>query len=156
MKKQILLLIAVGCLSFTSYSQSKIGGNLVYGTEIEELGIGIVGEFFLKNDLSLAPGFNYYFADDPISFWELNANINYYFSESSSVSVYGLAGLNLARISIDNGFGEDRSDSELGVNIGIGANFDINSSVEPFTEFRYVIGDFDQAVFAFGLKFPLK
>ncbi|MEQ8927531.1 MAG: hypothetical protein RLO81_17075 [Fulvivirga sp.] len=155
MKKTFLLALFL-TIAVSAMSQRRIGGNLVYGTEIEELGIGVVGEFFFKNDLSISPSFNYYFAEDPLNFWELNVNLNYYFAESGSVSAYALGGLNLARISIDSGvLGPERSDTELGLNIGAGANFDVGGSVVPFTELRFVLSDFDQAVFAFGVKFPL-
>lgn len=158
MKKALLLFLLVAAGAITTYGQSRIGGNIAYGTEIEELGIGINGEFFLKSNLAIAPGFNYYFVEDPVNFWELNANVNYYFSESGSVAVYVLGGLNLAHIGFDGSdFGvPDRSDNELGVNIGVGANFDVGGSVVPFAQFRYVLGDFDQAVFSFGVRFPLK
>ncbi|QSE96408.1 outer membrane protein [Fulvivirga lutea] len=154
MKKTFLLALFL-TIAISSMSQRRIGGNLVYGTEIEEIGIGAVGEFFFNDNLAIAPSFNYYFAEDPVSFWELNANINYYFSESGAVSAYALGGLNLARVSVDLGpFGES-SDTELGLNLGAGANFDVGDSIIPFAELRFVLSDFDQAVFAFGVKFPL-
>ena len=156
MKKLLLLgIFIVGALN--AQAQARIGGNLVYGTEIEDLGIGVNGEFFIQDNLAVAPGFNYYFADDPVTFWEFNANVHYYFSESNAISVYALGGLNLAHIAIDfdSPFIDDRDDNELGVNLGIGANFDIQSSVTPFADFRFVLSDYDQAVFTFGLRFDL-
>lgn len=157
MKK--ILIIASLCLVVglsNSLAQSRLGGNFAYGTDVEEFGLGINGEFFLKNDLSIAPGFNYYFTEDPLTFWELNANVNYYFVSSGSAALYALGGLNLATASVDlpEPFDDDSS-TELGLNLGIGANFDINSSILPFTQLRLVVGDASQAVLEFGVKFGI-
>jgi len=145
----VVLLIAVAS---TSFAQSRFGAGLVYGTEVEAIGVGVHGEFFLNDKVALAPGFNYFFADDPLTWWEVNANANYYFTSSGAASVYGLAGLNLATIGIDTPLFDD-STTELGLNLGVGANFDINASVMPYTQLRFVVGDADQVALGFGLKF---
>ncbi|MDX1628036.1 MAG: hypothetical protein R3345_05020, partial [Fulvivirga sp.] len=74
---------------------------------------------------------------------------------SGDVTAYALGGLNLATIGFDNPFGDDDSNTELGLNLGIGTNFNINSSVMPFAQLRFVIGDADQAVLSFGVKFNI-
>ncbi|MEM7107403.1 MAG: outer membrane beta-barrel protein [Bacteroidota bacterium] len=156
MKKITLLIVFVLCSVAYVNAQSRIGGGFAYGTEIEEFGIQVNGEFFLKSDLAIAPDFNYFFAEDPVSFWTINADVHYYFSESGAVSLYGLGGFNLATISVDSDLaGSDNSSTEFGVNLGIGANFDINAAITPFTQLKFVISDFDQAVLAFGVRFPL-
>ncbi len=166
MKRVLLLLVfVVGLISFSN-AQTMVGGGLAYGTEVDDPGIFVDGEFFLKNELALSPDFIFYFWDDPVglsrSFWELNFNLNYYFIEDGPAEVYGIGGLNLstARVKYDSGVpvigGETDTNSELGINLGVGANFDINASVTPFGEFKFTIGDFDQAVLMFGLKFPLR
>lgn len=149
----------VGAGPITSYGQSVIGGGLAYGTDIEEPAIFIQGEFYVKSNLSIAPDIIIYFVDDAPGvkrgFWEFNANVNYYFTEGSA-QVYGIGGLNYATATVDiDGFGKD-SNSELGLNLGIGANFDINSAIMPFSEFKFTISDYDQAVLKFGLKYRLK
>jgi len=147
----VVLLVAIAS---TSFAQSRFGAGLVYGTEVEAIGLGVHGEFFLSDKVALAPGFNYFFADDPLTWWEINANANYYFTSSGSASVYGLAGLNLATIGVDLPAPfEDSSSTELGLNLGVGANFDINSSVMPYTQLRFVVGDADQVALGFGVKF---
>lgn len=156
MKK--ILIIASLCLIAglsDSFAQSRLGANFAYGTDIEEFGIGINGEFFLKSDLAIAPGFNYYFTEDPITFWEMNANVNYYFVSSGSAALYGLGGINLSTVSVDLPEPFDNSSTELGLNLGIGANFDINSTILPYTQLRLVLGDNSQAVLSFGVKFGI-
>jgi len=158
MKKALLLLLLVAG-SLTTYAQSVVGGGLAYGTDIEEPGIFVEGEFYVKSNFSIAPDIIIYFVDDAPGvnrgFWEFNANINYYFTEGSA-QVYGIGGLNYATATVDiDGFGKN-SNSELGINLGIGSNFDINSSIMPFAEFKFTISEFDQAVLKFGLKYRFK
>ncbi|MEM6523752.1 MAG: hypothetical protein AAGF85_08865 [Bacteroidota bacterium] len=156
MRKFVLLLVFTLCSVTFVNAQSRIGGGFAYGTEIEEFGLQINGEFFLKNDIAIAPDFNYFFVNDPVNFWTINADVHYYFSESGAVSLYGVGGFNLATISVDSDLGGgDSSSTEFGVNLGIGANFDINAAITPFTQLKFVISDFDQAVFAFGVRFSL-
>lgn len=161
--KRILIVSLLLCAISTGYSQVRIGGGLAFGTDIDDAGIFVDGEFFIKNNLSIAPDFIYYFWDDPVgvdrSAWELNANIHYYFVEDGPATVYALGGLNLSTVKYDydpgvfNG-GSD-SDSDIGLNVGIGANFDIGAPILPFGEFKFTAGAFDQAVLKFGIRFNL-
>lgn len=150
--KKILIIACIcllGGLSET-YAQARIGGGFAYGTEVEEFGLNLNGEFFLKNNLAIGPELNYFFIENDASFWTLNADGHFYFSSSTSASVYGLAGLNLT--TFDSGAPNADANTELGLNLGIGANFDINSVVLPFAQFKFVINDYDQAVLSFGVR----
>jgi outer membrane immunogenic protein len=152
MKKQLFLIAMVGFLfAAGSASAQKIGVFLGYGTEVEELGIGVNGEFNINSKVSIAPSFIYWFPEDPISWWEFNANVNYYFTTAGSADFYGLAGINLFGYNVDGADGE----SEVGLNLGAGANFNIGKNWEPFTELKFVIGDADQLGLFFGAKFKL-
>lgn len=160
MKKILLTLFFIATITYASQAQTRIGAGLGWGSEIEELGIGINGEFFLKDNISLNPGFIFFLVDDgPFdkrNFWTFNINGNFYFHETSSVSVYGIGGLNLSTMSVeDNDFDLDDSSTELGINLGIGSNFDVGGAVLPYAEMKYVLGDFDQLVIFFGVKFGI-
>ncbi len=154
MKKQLFLIAVVGFLfAAGSASAQKIGVFLGYGTEVEELGIGVSGEFNINSKVSIAPSFIYWFPEDPISWWEFNANVNYYFATAGSADFYGLAGLNLFGYDYDID-GVDGG-TEVGLNLGAGANFNIGKNWEPFTELKFVIGDADQLGLFFGAKFKI-
>ena len=154
MKKLILSIILFTVISLASQAQSKVGVGLAYGSEIESAGIGVNGEFAATDVINIAPSFIYYFKKNNVTWWELNGNINYIFSESSA-TVYGIAGLNITGVKVDApGFGS-ASDSELGLNLGIGANFDAGGSVTPFAEAKYVLGNADQLSLFGGVRFPL-
>ena len=167
MKKKTTLLITVLALTFTfavqnAIAQTRIGGFLAYGTEIETLGLGAVGEFFVNENIAIAPGLLYFFPKDlggyDYTWFEINANGEYYFTTSGSAQVYGLAGLNFAFVSVDlpAAFGGNASSTEVGLNLGVGSNFDIGSSVLPFAELRFVIGNADQLVLSGGVKWTLQ
>jgi outer membrane protein X len=164
MKKKIFMaaLAFSGIFIASAQTETRIGGMLAYGTEIENLGIGANAEFGITEKLSISPGFIFYLPKDEygidITWWEINANANYYFMEGNT-DVYGLAGLNYTSVKIsypDNPFFDgDVSDGRFGLNIGGGANFHIGSSILPFAELKYVIIDGGQLVLAAGVKFSL-
>ncbi len=145
MKKylKVLLLVAfVSLAALESQAQARLGGALSYGSEIDAGGLMIDGEFFLNNKLAISPDLLFYF-DGGV--WEVNGNANFIFAGNKAISVYGVAGLNLT--SFDGG-------SELGLNAGLGSNFDVGGRTKLFSEIKYIIGDLDQAVLSLGLKFP--
>ena len=112
--------------------------------------------------MAISPSLFFYFPEKndnfKQNFWELNGNFQYYFLAEDNVSVYGLAGLNFffwkTKYDDDVFDDEDESDTELGLNLGIGANFHVGNVI-PFAELKYVAGDVDQAVILLGAKFPI-
>ena len=129
MKKVSLVAgLVVVVLAFTvpAYAQipTRVGPMLALTSgDLDETGLGVVAEFGIAQKFSLAPQFILYFPGDNLSLFELNFNGNYYFVNQNSIEFYGLGGLNIARVSY-NGPGEDFSDSEIGLNIGAGINFE--------------------------------
>ena len=150
-KLGVVLAFMVCMMAAVDSSAQKIGVMLGYGTEVEELGIGVNGEFNINDKVSISPSFIYWFPKDPLSWWEFNANANYYFTTAGSADFYGLAGINLFGFNVEGGDGE----SEVGLNLGAGVNFNIGKNWEPFTELKFVIGDADQLGLFFGAKFKL-
>ena len=124
-------------------AQNRIGVGLGWGSEIESGAIGVNSEFFFNNKIAAAPSFMFYFQD----FWTLNLNANFVFTGTNAVLLYGIGGLNFANAS---------GNTSLGVNAGIGSNFDLGGSIRPFAEIKYVLGEADQLVLLGGIKFPLK
>ncbi|WP_226388729.1 outer membrane beta-barrel protein [Penaeicola halotolerans] len=162
MKKFLLILCIAFLGTFAAQAQVRLGGTIGYGTQIEALGIGVIGDYKITENIGVAANFAYYFAEDTefstTDFWELNGNINYYFVTNESIEFYGLGGLNYSRISTSfDGFGFSGSaaEGELGLNLGVGSNFNIGKNFLPFGEIKYIIGDFDQLVIQAGVKFNL-
>lgn len=154
MKNLLLTLSVIVICSASSFSQKTVGAGLAYGSEIENLGIGVNAEFDLNEQIDIAPSFIYYFKKNNFTMWELNGNINYIFSNSGP-TFYGIAGLNITGVKFDGGgFFADSSDSELGLNLGIGATFAQSGSVIPFAEAKYVLSNYDQLSLFGGVRFP--
>lgn len=164
--KKLFLLSVIGILTWNCVlaQEKRIGGLLGYGTEIENLGIGITAEFPIGDSKFVAaPNFMFYFPKEQYavktSIWEINANANYHFFTNETVSTYGVAGLNYTHVKVKADFGNfgeiSASDGKVGLNLGAGVNFDIAKSFLPFAELKYTISDFDQLVLAAGLKFNL-
>lgn len=152
MKKSGLILAFIVCMmAAVDSSAQKIGAMLGYGTEVEALGLGVNGEFNINSKVSISPSFIYWFVDNA-NVWEFNANVNYYFTTAGSADFYGLAGINLFGAKAE---GADDGNSEVGLNLGAGCNFNIGKNWEPFTEVKFVIGDADQLGLFFGAKFRL-
>lgn len=160
MKKIILISCVlfgfVFTFNMTSYAQessdTKIGGGLIYGTEVEAIGIQAGVKYAFTPEVSGAADVAVYFPDN-YDWWELNANAHYHFYAEEGTRVYGLAGLNYTTISID--IGENSvSDSEAGLNLGGGAEFGMDFA-DIYTELKYVLGDADQLAISAGLRFGI-
>lgn len=95
----ITVLIA-GMFLFThsAYAQEEVnlGGGIVYGTEIEAVGIQINGNYGFTEEIRGAADISIYFPDQPsdgdYSFWTFNANVHYLFHEQEGASFYGIGG----------------------------------------------------------------
>lgn len=159
------LLFFTGLFMSSAQTETNLGAMVTYGTEVENVGIGVDAEFPIIENLSLSPSFIYYLPKDDygvsLNWWELNADANYYFVDNESIGFYGLGGLNYTHVSFDfdgsawGGSSMESSDGRFGLNLGAGANFNIGSSIVPFAEAKYVIIDGSQLVIAAGVKFNL-
>ena len=171
----IMLLMFVGLVSNSVVAQNSkgsenfsIGGLLAYGTEIENLGIGVNAEFAITENLRISPSFIYYLPKDhgiiKTNWFELNANANYYFIQDDKFDFFGLGGLNYSNVSVKyNGpkfagvpGNMSASDGRFGLNLGAGANMHLsNDNITPFAELKYVIIDGGQLVIAAGVRFKI-
>ena len=170
--KKTTLLIFTAVLTLATYhtSQAQIsaGGALMYGDEVEQIGLRIDGSYMINEDIDVNANLGLYLPDNTnlgggneftATYWELNVNGQYslYTSEESGLSAYALAGINVLGVSTEfsgpNVSGSD-SDSEIGLNIGGGASYPMNFG-NLFGELKYVIGDADQLNIAAGIRIPL-
>ena len=173
MKRYILhtVLVVVSLFLFGLSNQAKaqqVGGGLVYGSELENLGLKVQGVYPIQDQIRAAADFTYYFPEDVgpynIDFYTLNANGHYMFEmEDQEFNVYGIAGLNFAIQSIPEqtiqvGFGQTTTiggtESALGLNLGGGIEYPVDFG-NIFGELKYTISDFDQVVFAAGVMIPI-
>lgn len=165
-KSTVFIAILSLGISFSSQTQAQentcIGAFLAYGTEIENIGIGVNAEFPILKNLSLSPAVIYYFPKKDygltMNWIEVNANANYYFVNQDFMSVYALGGLNYSSVKV--AFDEEwlgsysSTEGRFGLNLGGGINFNIER-ITPFAELKYVIIDGGQLVAGAGIKFNL-
>lgn len=159
LKKLIFAASLLLTLALASPAYSQIGNRVgpmvsFTGGDFDETGLGVVGEFGVSQKISIAPQFILYFPGNDISLFEVNLNGNYYFFNQDIFELYGLGGLNFTRVGFEVG-DVNESDLELGLNLGIGTNFQIGKSFIPFAEFRFTLGDYDQIALGLGVKFGL-
>lgn len=163
-----ILLIMVAMTVAQAQQPIRVGVFGGYGTKIEKPAIGAIGEIGIMEKLTVSPSFAYYFMESndfmKASFFEFNANANYYFVTEGPFQAYGLAGLQVARSSVsmdlgDIGFGMgniDGSSSKAGFNIGGGANLNLGSKIMPFGELKYTLGGAEQLGIFLGVKYSIR
>lgn len=172
-KKSFVLAFALGLMMTAQkvQGQAAVGGGLAYGTEIESAGINLNGTYLVTDNIAIAPSLVYYFpkklvGDYKMKWFEFDVNGHYYFDVPGIVRPYGLAGLNFSFITVPGmsysfgGFGsvetEKETTTKVGLNIGGGAEFNIDAPITPFGQLNYsIIDTFDQLVIIAGVRFPL-
>src|SRR5690606_23458469 len=102
----LLLLISLSTLC--AQENTRIGGQLIYGSNINTVGIGVLAELPIAPKMVISPGFSFYFPKTE-SFikqtaWELNGNLNYLFINDDKMEVYGIGGLNYTNIGVKTDF----------------------------------------------------
>jgi len=70
--------------------------------------------------------------------------------------VYGIGGINFSFIEIEGkgAFSSSADDTEVGLNLGNGAEFDVSFG-KVYGELKYIISDFDQLVLDAGVRIPI-
>src|SRR5690606_37932917 len=162
MKKMILgtLVLFMGHGLLKAQNDSNIGLMFGYGSEIEQVGIGVVAEFSIVNNLSVSPNFLFYFPEKyhyiKTTMWEVNGNLNDYFINSEKMGGDGLGGINYTHASVKAdfmGISDSDSDGKIGADLGGGFKFHLSEKFAPFAEVKYVISDYDQVVGMIGMKY---
>ena len=170
--KKIVIIWALLAITVTySKAQTKtVGAGLAFGTDVSQPGIIINGQYFISDALAVAPNFIFYFAEKSevtffgittttkASLWEFNADVNYYFYDEA-VKLYGIGGLNLSFVSAKfestapNVSDTKSTDTNVGLNLGIGSDFKTSGNIIPFALMKFTISDYQQLVIAGGVRF---
>ena len=59
--------------------ETAVGVNLLYGSEIESMGVGARFQYGVLDKLRGEVGFNYFFEKDHVTWWDVNLNAHYLF-----------------------------------------------------------------------------
>ena len=82
MKKFIVLFSMMFFIMGNAFAQKGIqaaGVHLSYGTEIESFGIGLKYQYNITDNIRLEPSMNYFFENNGIDQFDINANAHYLF-----------------------------------------------------------------------------
>ncbi|HEY5565237.1 MAG TPA: hypothetical protein VIL33_06575 [Rhodothermia bacterium] len=177
MKKTLYVLSAVALATALSISsaaaQTLIGPHVGYDADVEELYFGVNGVFdlpFQIGDATLRgnPEFSYFLMGDSPGFsqtlWTVTLNALYPLTLEFADTYVG-AGLAISRwsFSYDGDFFskgggiilDDYSETDLGLNAKVGANFGRESRIKPFAEAGIVIGDGSRIYAQGGARFAI-
>lgn len=176
----IILMVGVGA-AMAQKDVKAVGLNLNYGSEIKNLGIGAKFQYGITDAIRIEPSFNYYLEKDGFGLWDVNANFHYLFNVAEKINVYPLAGIGYANIKSSWGSESDDEDGgyidyddsgdivwvpgkgsseestnsgEIAVNLGIGAEYQLNEKLSIGAELKYqIISNFNQVVFGVGATY---
>lgn len=101
MKKFFMIVAVVSAMCLSSVemnaqeSKFALGAGLNYGTEIDNLGVSLLGLYTINEQWEAAPGFTFFFEKDYTKMSSLDLNAHYVFSRNGGNTFYGLAGLNV-------------------------------------------------------------
>jgi hypothetical protein len=142
-------------------AQTVAGPYLAYHDDFD-LGIGAFIEVPIPSyaeGLSLTADLGIYFPGDhvgtDVNYFEINGGALYRFEvDSDVVSLFALGGLNIARRTVDDDDVDDRSKTDLGLNLGGGVTF-LHGAVRPSVGVKIELSGGDGYVIFGALGFPL-
>ena len=124
-----------------------------YASEIENVGVGVLGQYFFTDALRGEASFDYFFKKNGLSMWDINANLHYLFDVADNVFVYPLAGVGYTNWKASAG-GVSNTEGKIAVNLGGGIQFNISDAAFISAEGKYqIIEHFNQFVVGVGLGF---
>ena len=142
MKKILLaavMLLSLGVtaqLSAQERGKIAVGGGLSYMTEGGQIGVGAKVRYGLVKNIRLEGGVNYFLPKNEVSGLDLGVNAHYVVSLDEKISVYPLAGISYYRASSSFG-GVSISASDLTLNFGGGASYQLNDKLSLGAELKY-------------------
>ena len=157
--KKLLLLVCAAVMSLSASAQAgdkALGAQLVFGSETNNIGLGVKGQYYFTDQLRGEASVDYLFKNKGVSMWDINANVHYLFDVANKVKVYPLAGLGYTNWSYKYEFPGlpvvEGSDGRLAVNLGGGAEYELTKDLSVNAELKYqIISNYNQLVLGVGV-----
>jgi len=160
MLRRLVLVFALGALfAVPAHADAVLGGagprvgfsinpdQLVFGGQL------IIGE--VAPDLTFDPSLEFGFGDHATVI-AANFDMHYHFVVSGTAwRPYAGAGLGINFIEVDNRFGEDFSDTEVGGNLILGAGIPTQAGNRFFGEMKFGLGDIPDLKVLVGWNFKI-
>lgn len=163
MKKTLLLLtIALSALSVSAQKDSKaIGLHLNYGGKVENLGIGVKGQYFATDNVRFEASIDHFFKRNNLSMWGINANVHYVINLGDKFRFYPLAGLAYTNWSLTyeteksgKTYVETDHSHRIGLNLGVGCEYDLGRNTFASFEIKdQVLNNYGQVVASLGVGY---
>jgi len=164
MKKITLLSIIIVALACNSFAQINAGGGITYGTEQKTIGFNLRGQYNIWENVDIVGGLTFYLphkekqtlifttVNSKTTMWSFDVDGHYNFDLIDKLKAYPIAGLNISGVSVEVNSNKV-SDTEVGLNIGAGATYEITNKLAGLFEIKYTIGNYDQAVIGIGVLY---
>ena len=157
--KKLLLLVCAAVMSLSASAQAgdkALGAQLVFGSETNNIGLGVKGQYYFTDQLRGEASVDYFFKNKGVSMWDINANVHYLFDVANKFKVYPLAGLGYTNWSYKYEFPGlpvvEGSDGRLAVNLGGGAEYELTKDLSVNAELKYqIISNYNQLVLGVGV-----
>ena len=135
--------------------ETAVGANLVYGSEIESLGLGARFQYGILDQLRAEVGFNGFFEHNHMSWWDVNLNAHYLVGLSNDkLYIYPLAGLNYTMVDFKGDLNPKGEENHVGLNLGAGVEYELTEHFGVNVEYRHtIIRKVDQGVFGLGINY---
>lgn len=135
--------------------ETAAGINLVYGSEIESMGVGARFQYGILDQLRAEVGLNYFFEHNHMSWWDVNINAHYLVGLwNEQLYIYPLAGLNYTMVDFKGDLDHKGEQNHIGLNLGAGVEYELNEHFGVNFEYRHtIVRKVDQGVFGLGLNY---
>ena len=159
--KKLFLVAAFAMVSAFASAQVAVGVHTLYGTGVENLGIGVRGRYDITDKFRADANFNYYFKKNNLEFWDLNANLHYLFNITDKFTVYPMAGLGYANVkssweyhNLGIVYKTNDNYGKFCVNFGGGVDYALTEDLYLNAEVKYqVVSNYNQTVFSAGIVY---
>lgn len=162
--KKLLLLIVLVTTAFSASAQTDKGEQSLlfqtgYQSNYGRALLGVQYRYTILDNIRIAPDATFFFPKDKITGFDFNVNVHYVYDVDYQLSVYPLAGLNMANNRFSgkttNGVRTDsRGFTDWGFNLGGGIGYNLfggNSFIN--LEGKYIFSSSDAFVFSVGYGF---
>jgi hypothetical protein len=145
MKKGIFFAVMIlGIMTVSSVkAQFSVGPGVVYGTNIETIGVDGVVHYAFPNKIGLMAGYTYFFEKDNVNWSAIDVDATYdLYSMGDRGSVYALAGVDFIHSKVKV-LGANITGNDTGVNVGAGWRIAMGTKMSLVPEVRYTFGGGD-------------